>query len=78
MTVRELTAEFNAGVQTGDGDVVITVPGQEAISESWVDAAMTVWERIISKDAHRALVLKMDDLHGTRSPYNSVHKLNEI
>ena len=70
LSATELTEKYNAG--TTD------VPGQEAIAEAWVDAAVTVWERVLSKEDLRTLVMGMEEEFTNGGPLNSVYKLNEL
>ncbi len=70
LAVKQLQQLYNEGMAD--------VPGQEALAEAWVDAACTVWERVLLDEQLRTLVLDMDNTYGQRSPFNSVYKLNEV
>ena len=70
LSVKDLCEKYNAGTED--------VPGQEPLAESWIDAGMTVWERMLSKDRLRDIILAQDEKYGLGGPLNSVYKLNEV
>lgn len=74
VTVRELLTAFNKGNQGSGG----RIPGQEEMAESFIDAAVTVWDRVISKQELRDEVLALEEKYGSQGPLNSVYKLNEV
>ena len=49
-----------------------TSEDSEKITESWVDQAMTVWDRMIKIPSVAALLLKMDHVYGHDAPLNGI------
>lgn len=53
-------------------------PDTEKVSESFVEKALYVWDRALSVDSIRTSCLHMEELFGSKSPLNSITKLNDI
>jgi hypothetical protein len=58
--------EYNASVQRAKGS---------EFSASFVDTALTCYDRVLSNDTCRMLVLTAQEEFGQQSPYNSLYKL---
>ncbi len=50
----------------------------EPFKIGFIDACMTVWDKILVDDTMRELVLMLENDHGKRSPFNSIYKLQRV
>ena len=65
----ERTTKYNTETQD--------IPGQKGIAEAWSDAALTVWERLLSEELLRRIAMDLEE-EPNGGPLNSVYKLNEV
>ena len=52
--------------------------GREAVTKSFIDAALTIHARVLSMPSAETLLLDMDNLPRQTNPFNSVHRLQAI
>ena len=57
---------------------VETSPMSESITTSYIDAALTVYDRLLSIDEAKAIVLDAEERWGVKSPWDSVYKLEAV
>ena len=70
MSAAALSSKYNEYIQLASDS--------EAISEAWVDNAMTVYNRMFTDPKMLALVMALDNAQGLDGPFNSVYKLHGI
>ena len=72
-----LTLAPEAIVDIWKANVSVSAVGEE-ISYAFADAALTVWNRILSNDKCKQIIIDAENKWGKRTPWDSVYKLEGV